>query len=99
MRQRTARISSLALAVAATVGAAAFGPSAQAAPAFTAPGHEATRAALRAVVEKGELPGVAAMARDGRGAGTGRPVTPTPRPVASAPRATTSAGPASPRRS
>ncbi|WP_371095408.1 serine hydrolase domain-containing protein [Streptomyces sanglieri] len=67
MRQRTARISSLALAVAATVGAAAFGPSAQAAPAFTAPGHEATRAALRAVVEKGELPGVAALARDGRG--------------------------------
>ncbi|MCX5429343.1 beta-lactamase family protein [Streptomyces sp. NBC_00257] len=67
MRQRTARISSLALAVAATVGAAAFGPSAQAAPAFTAPGHEATRAALRAVVDKGELPGVAAMARDSRG--------------------------------
>ncbi|MCX4845588.1 serine hydrolase [Streptomyces sp. NBC_00893] len=67
MRQRTARISSLALAVAATVGAAAFGPSAHAAPASTAPGHEATRAALRAVVEKGELPGVAAMARDGRG--------------------------------
>ncbi|MCT2543900.1 serine hydrolase [Streptomyces atratus] len=67
MRQRTARISSLALAVAATVGAAAFGPSAQAAPAFTAPGHEATRAALRAVVDEGELPGVAAMARDGRG--------------------------------
>ncbi|MFE7109690.1 serine hydrolase domain-containing protein [Streptomyces sp. NPDC057575] len=75
MRQRTARISSLALAVAATVGTAAFGPSAQAAPAPTAPaheaqsprGHEATRAALRAVVEQGGLPGVAAMARDNRG--------------------------------
>ncbi|MGW1841255.1 serine hydrolase domain-containing protein [Streptomyces sp. NPDC001966] len=81
MRQRTARISSLALAVAATAGAAALGPSAQAAPAPTAAapapapayeaqsprGHEATRAALRAVVEQGELPGVAAMARDSRG--------------------------------
>ncbi|MCX5109723.1 beta-lactamase family protein [Streptomyces sp. NBC_00378] len=75
MRQRTARISSLALAVAAIAGTAAFGPSAQAAPAPIAAahetqsprGHEATRAALRAVVEQGELPGVAAMARDSRG--------------------------------
>ncbi|MFB7210274.1 serine hydrolase domain-containing protein [Streptomyces sp. NPDC056255] len=75
MRQRTARISSLFLAVSAIAGTAAFGPSAQAAPAPTAAahearsprGHEATRAALRAVVEQGELPGVAAMTRDSRG--------------------------------
>lgn len=65
MKQRATRTASLAVAVAAAVGAATLTPSAHAAQ--PADGHHATRTALRALVEKGGLPGVAAKARDGKG--------------------------------
>ncbi|MCX4729831.1 serine hydrolase [Streptomyces sp. NBC_01363] len=64
MRQRATRISLLALAVTAAVGASAFTPPAHAAQ--PPQSHEATRAALRNVVEKGGQPGVAAKTLDGR---------------------------------
>ncbi|MFD7497324.1 serine hydrolase domain-containing protein [Streptomyces sp. NPDC059832] len=64
MRQRATRISLLALAVTAAVGASAFTPPAHAV--RPPQSHEATRAALRDVVEKGGQPGVAAKTLDGR---------------------------------
>lgn len=67
MKQRAARTTSLAMAVAALLGTATVAPSAQAAERTVDRGHEATRAALRTLVEKGELPGVAAEARGGKG--------------------------------
>ncbi|MEU8776895.1 serine hydrolase domain-containing protein [Streptomyces sp. NPDC048606] len=84
MKQRPLRTASLALTLAAAVGAALLTPTANAATAsVTAPtpaptsasaaesggagrGHDATRAALRALVEEGGLPGVAAHTQDGR---------------------------------
>ncbi|MFF2958945.1 serine hydrolase domain-containing protein [Streptomyces sp. NPDC057963] len=65
MTQRTARIPSLALAVAAAVGAATLAPSAHAAQSDH--GHDATRIALRDLTGRGELPGVAATSRDSKG--------------------------------
>ncbi|MFE0102519.1 serine hydrolase domain-containing protein [Streptomyces sp. NPDC059009] len=66
MKQRTALTASLALAVSATLAVGALAPTAaQAAPEER--GHKATEAALRALVEKGNLPGVAAKVRDGKG--------------------------------
>ncbi|CAL9326586.1 MULTISPECIES: serine hydrolase domain-containing protein [Streptomyces] len=65
MKQRAARTVSYALAVALSTGAVAVAPSAHAAP--PEHGHEATRAALRDLVEKGGLPGVAAKVRDREG--------------------------------
>ncbi|WJV44142.1 serine hydrolase domain-containing protein [Streptomyces flavofungini] len=63
MKQRTAaRTTSLAMAVAALAGAVV--PSAHAAE-RTDRGHEATRAAMRALVEQGKLPGVVAKVREG----------------------------------
>jgi D-alanyl-D-alanine carboxypeptidase len=62
MKQRAARTVSLALAVALSAGTAALAPSAHAAQ--PEHGHEATRTALRDLVEKGGLPGVAAKGRD-----------------------------------
>ncbi|MGW2084743.1 serine hydrolase domain-containing protein [Streptomyces sp. NPDC001880] len=71
MRQRAVRISALALAVTAAVGASAFAPPAQAVQSphavQSSRGHEATRAALHDLVEKGGLPGVAARTMDSRG--------------------------------
>ncbi|ARZ67772.1 beta-lactamase family protein [Streptomyces sp. HU2014] len=81
MRQRAVRTALLSLAVTAVLGATTAGtalaPAYAAGPATattaTAPGrergsgHEATRAALRRLVEEGRLPGAAAVARDGRG--------------------------------
>ncbi|MFI5768311.1 serine hydrolase domain-containing protein [Streptomyces sp. NPDC051658] len=64
MRQRATRISLLALAVTAAVGASAFTPPAHAVQ--PPQSHETTRAALRDVVEKGGQPGVAAKTLDGR---------------------------------
>ncbi|MEV5592972.1 serine hydrolase domain-containing protein [Streptomyces sp. NPDC052496] len=61
----TTRATALALAVAALL---ATGPAADAAaPPHHPDPHQPTRQALRDVVEKGGLPGVAAEARDGRG--------------------------------
>ncbi|MCQ0024544.1 hypothetical protein M4914_17320 [Streptomyces somaliensis DSM 40738] len=60
MKQRAARTVSFALAVAAS--AAVLAPPARAVP--PAHGHDATRAALRALVDEGGLPG--AVARAGR---------------------------------
>ncbi|UQA96916.1 serine hydrolase domain-containing protein [Streptomyces halobius] len=65
MKQRATRTPLLALAVAAAVGAATLAPSAYAAQSDH--GHNATRAALRDLVEKGELPGAAAKVRDSKG--------------------------------
>ncbi|MFJ2771107.1 serine hydrolase domain-containing protein [Streptomyces sp. NPDC087300] len=65
-RRAAARTTSLAIAVAALLGAVATAPSAHATERADR-GHEATKAALRALVEDGELPGVAAKARDGKG--------------------------------
>ncbi|GAA2294700.1 serine hydrolase domain-containing protein [Streptomyces hawaiiensis] len=65
MKQRAARTVSIALAVALSAGTAALAPAAQAAD--RQHGHEATRTALRALVEKGGLPGVAARVRDNKG--------------------------------
>ncbi|MBT2525055.1 beta-lactamase family protein [Streptomyces sp. ISL-99] len=63
--KQTARTASLALALAVALGAATLTPSAHAAPSER--GHEVTRTALRDLVEKGGLPGVAAKAQDGKG--------------------------------
>ncbi|GGX34960.1 serine hydrolase domain-containing protein [Streptomyces lomondensis] len=65
MEQRAARTVSYALAVALSTGAVAVAPPAHAA--RPEHGHEATRAALRDLVEKGGLPGVAAKVRDSEG--------------------------------
>ncbi|MFJ9472940.1 hypothetical protein [Streptomyces caniferus] len=65
MKQRAARTVSFALAVATVVGTAALPSFAYAAQSDH--GHEATRTALRELVEKGGLPGVAAKARDRQG--------------------------------
>ncbi|MGA5895803.1 serine hydrolase domain-containing protein [Streptomyces venetus] len=65
MKQRAARTVSLALAAALSAAGAALAPAAQAAQ--QGHGHEATRAALRDIVDKGGLPGVAAKVRDNRG--------------------------------
>ncbi|MFJ1888890.1 serine hydrolase domain-containing protein [Streptomyces sp. NPDC088170] len=71
MKRRAARISSLlALAVTTAVGAGAVAPPALAARSPHAErsplDHEATRAALRGLIDKGGQPGVAAQVRDGR---------------------------------
>ncbi|MEV3973189.1 serine hydrolase domain-containing protein [Streptomyces sp. NPDC050698] len=63
MKQRVARTVSITLAVALTAGTAALAPAAQAA--GQPHGHEATRNALRALIEEGALPGVAAEVREG----------------------------------
>lgn len=63
MKQRASRTVSIGLAVALSAGTAALAPSAHAAPSQ----HEATRTALRDLVEKGGLPGVAAKVRDAEG--------------------------------
>jgi D-alanyl-D-alanine carboxypeptidase len=65
MKQRAARNALFALAVTGALGAATLTPVAQAAD--RGPGHEATARALDDLVEKGGLPGVAAMVRDGEG--------------------------------
>ncbi|MFF7769977.1 serine hydrolase domain-containing protein [Streptomyces massasporeus] len=70
MQQRAARTVSIALAVALSAGTAALAPAAQAAE--PTHGHEATRTALRALVEKGSLPGAAATVRDAHGRWFGR---------------------------
>ncbi|MFB7913566.1 serine hydrolase domain-containing protein [Streptomyces sp. NPDC056061] len=70
MKQRAARTTSLAMVAVALLGTATAAPSAHAAE-RTDRGHEATRTALRALVEKGELPGVVATARDGKGSWSG----------------------------
>ncbi|MCP9945291.1 beta-lactamase family protein [Streptomyces somaliensis] len=64
MKQRAARTVSFTLAVAAS--AAVLAPPARAVP--PAHGHDATRAALRAMVDEGGLPGAVARVRDGEGA-------------------------------
>ncbi|MFI9045909.1 serine hydrolase domain-containing protein [Streptomyces sp. NPDC053427] len=63
MEQRAARAVLLALTTAVAVGASTLTVPAQAA----GRGHDATRTALRAVVERGGLPGVAATVHDGKG--------------------------------
>ncbi|GGQ09563.1 serine hydrolase domain-containing protein [Streptomyces roseolilacinus] len=63
MEQRSVRTASLALALAVAVGAATLAPSAHAT--GSGGGHEATRTALRDLVEKGGLPGAAAQVQDG----------------------------------
>ncbi|MFD5742760.1 serine hydrolase domain-containing protein [Streptomyces massasporeus] len=70
MQQRAARTVSIALAVAMSAGTAALAPAAQAAE--PTHGHEATRTALHALVEKGGLPGAAATVRDAQGSWFGR---------------------------
>ncbi|MFH9009476.1 serine hydrolase domain-containing protein [Streptomyces afghaniensis] len=65
MKQRASRTVSLALAVALSAGTAALAPSAHAAQPTR--DHEATRTALRDLVEKGGLPGAAAKVQDGKG--------------------------------
>ncbi|EFL29869.1 beta-lactamase [Streptomyces viridochromogenes DSM 40736] len=65
MKQRAARTVSSALAVALSAAGAALAPAAQAAE--QGHRHEATRAALRDIVDQGGLPGVAAKVRDSRG--------------------------------
>ncbi|MER7407628.1 serine hydrolase domain-containing protein [Streptomyces sp. NPDC000070] len=65
MKQRASRTVSFGLAVALAAGTAALTPSAHAAQPQR--GHEATRTALRDLVDKGGLPGVAAKVRDGKG--------------------------------
>ncbi|MEU3712534.1 serine hydrolase domain-containing protein [Streptomyces catenulae] len=64
MKRPTARTVSAALAWALAAGAVAFAPAASAAPAASGD-HGATRAALRALVERSGLPGAAATVRDG----------------------------------
>ncbi|MFE6398071.1 serine hydrolase domain-containing protein [Streptomyces alboflavus] len=66
MKQPAPRTTTLTVAAVVLLGAAALAPSAHA----TQPtdhGHRATRAALRALVEEGKLPGVAAKVRDSKG--------------------------------
>ncbi|PTH83679.1 peptidase [Streptomyces sp. A244] len=70
MHQRAARTVAIALAVALSAGTAALAPAAQAAE--PTHGHEATRTALRALVEKGGLPGAAATVHDDKGSWFGR---------------------------
>ncbi|CAL9675136.1 D-alanyl-D-alanine carboxypeptidase [Streptomyces sp. enrichment culture] len=70
MKQRAARTVSIALAVVLCAGTAALAPAAQAAQ--PKHGHEATRTALRALVEQGGLPGAAATVHDARGSWFGR---------------------------
>lgn len=64
MKQRASRTVSFALAVALSAGTAALAPSAHAAQPTR--DHEATRTALRDLVEKGGLPGVAAKVQKGK---------------------------------
>jgi D-alanyl-D-alanine carboxypeptidase len=64
MKQRASRTVSFGLAVALCAGTAALAPSAHAAQ--SPRGHEATRTALRDLVDKGGLPGVAAKVQEGR---------------------------------
>ncbi|MER7023126.1 MULTISPECIES: serine hydrolase domain-containing protein [Streptomyces] len=67
MKRPTTRTLTCALAGALTAGVLTLAPAAHAAP-QPAPGdHRATAAALRALVEKGGLPGAAATVRDGTG--------------------------------
>lgn len=76
-QRRVIRTASLTLALAASLTAATLAPSAYAQPSNTQPsndgsaraggGHPATRAALRAMVEEGTLPGIAAETRDAKG--------------------------------
>ncbi|MEU7580093.1 serine hydrolase domain-containing protein [Streptomyces sp. NPDC041068] len=70
MKRLAARTTSLAMATAALLGAVTAAPSAQAGERADR-GHEATQAALRALVEKGELPGAAAKVRDSNGSWKG----------------------------
>ncbi|MFD9980728.1 serine hydrolase domain-containing protein [Streptomyces massasporeus] len=70
MQQRAVRTVSIALALALSAGTAALAPAAQAAD--PTHGHEATRTALHALVEKGGLPGAAATVRDAHGSWFGR---------------------------
>ncbi|CAM5744704.1 putative D-alanyl-D-alanine carboxypeptidase [Streptomyces afghaniensis 772] [Streptomyces afghaniensis] len=65
MKQRASRTVSFALAVALSAGTAALAPSAHAAQPTR--DHEATRTALRDLVEKGGLPGAVAKVQDGKG--------------------------------
>ncbi|MFJ4979305.1 serine hydrolase domain-containing protein [Streptomyces coeruleorubidus] len=65
MKQRASRTVSLGLAVALAAGTAALAPSAHAAQPQR--DHEATRTALRDLVDKGGLPGVAAKVFDHKG--------------------------------
>ncbi|QEU90814.1 serine hydrolase domain-containing protein [Streptomyces kanamyceticus] len=78
MKRWAAHTTSLAMVTSALLGAVAVAPSSHAAERAdrsqraeglerSERGHEATRAALRALVEKGKLPGVAAKVRDGKG--------------------------------
>ncbi|KOT61486.1 MULTISPECIES: serine hydrolase domain-containing protein [Streptomyces] len=66
MKQRTLRTALLALTTVAALATTALTPVYAATPAPQAPGHEATRAALRQLVEAGRIPGVAAEVRDGK---------------------------------
>ncbi|KOT91400.1 peptidase [Streptomyces sp. NRRL F-5755] len=68
MKQRTLRTALLALTTVAALATTALTPVYAATPAPRAPGHghEATRAALRQLVEAGRIPGVAAEVRDGK---------------------------------
>ncbi|SMQ14133.1 D-alanyl-D-alanine carboxypeptidase [Streptomyces sp. Ag82_O1-12] len=70
MKQRAALTVSIALAVALSAGTAALAPAAQAVE--PTDGHEATRTALLALVDKGGLPGAAATVRDDHGSWFGR---------------------------
>ncbi|MFJ8469042.1 serine hydrolase domain-containing protein [Streptomyces swartbergensis] len=65
MKQRASRTVSFGMAVALAAGTAALAPSAHAAQSQR--DHAATRTALRDLVDKGGLPGVAAKGRDGQG--------------------------------
>jgi D-alanyl-D-alanine carboxypeptidase len=65
MKQRASRTVSFGLAVALAAGTVALAPSAHAAQPQR--DHEATRTALRDLVDKGGLPGVAAKVRDSQG--------------------------------
>ncbi|GAA2425748.1 serine hydrolase [Streptomyces coeruleofuscus] len=65
MKQRASRTVSFGLAVALSAGTAALAPSAHAAQPHR--DHEATRIALRDLVDKGGLPGVAAKVRTSKG--------------------------------
>ncbi|MFD9883488.1 serine hydrolase domain-containing protein [Streptomyces alboflavus] len=66
MKQSAPRTTTLTVAAVVLLGAAALAPSAHATQSADQ-GHRATRAALRALVEQGKLPGVAARVQDGKG--------------------------------
>ncbi|WP_030673994.1 serine hydrolase [Streptomyces rimosus] len=68
MKQRTLRTAFLALTAAAALAGTSSAPVYAAAPAPQAPGHghEATRTALRQLVDAGRIPGVAAEVRNGK---------------------------------